>query len=213
MVLNQLLLIPIIGAILIAVTPVTEISEKEAYAKLGKELAIDSSIKEEGKKKIELIIKNENLERTQTIKKIALTTSIINFILSLYLWIEFDSSSTQYQFVYHFDSLNFCHFNIGIDGISLYFVLLTTFLTPIAIFSNMSNINKNIKYFLISFLLLETLQIAVFVVLDLFLFYIFFESAKWNGNSLMCFKLSNSGDTLKLLIPSYHWKMVSGWTN
>ena len=51
MVLNQLLLIPIIGAILIAVTPVTEISEKEAYAKLGKELAIDSSIKEEGKKK------------------------------------------------------------------------------------------------------------------------------------------------------------------
>jgi len=65
---------------------------------------------------------------------------------------------------------------LGIDGISLFFVLLTTFLTPIAIFSNMSNLTKNLKYFLISFLLLETLQIAVFVVLDLFLFYIFFES-------------------------------------
>jgi len=110
------------------------------------------------------------------VKKIALITSLLNFIVSIYLWLEFDSSINSYQFVYHFDSLSFCHFNIGIDGISLYFVLLTTFLTPIALFSNFETINKNIKYFLISFLLLETLQIAVFVVLDLFLFYIFFES-------------------------------------
>ncbi|TLY78192.1 MAG: hypothetical protein E6K49_06330 [Gammaproteobacteria bacterium] len=72
--------------------------------------------------------------------------------------------------------LSYCHLNIGIDGISLFFVLLTTFISPIAILSNYNNINNNLKYFLISFLLLETLQIGVFIVLDLILFYIFFES-------------------------------------
>src|SRR6266704_2189403 len=65
---------------------------------------------------------------------------------------------------------------IGIDGLSLFFVLLTTFISPIAILSNYNNINNNLKYFLISFLLLETLQIGVFILLDLILFYIFFES-------------------------------------
>lgn len=110
------------------------------------------------------------------IKQIALTTTVINFILSLYLWVLFDSSTSQFQFVYEFDKISFCHFNLGVDGISLYFVLLTTFVSPIAILSNWNNITHNLNYFLISFLILESLQIAVFVVLDLFLFYIFFES-------------------------------------
>ena len=110
------------------------------------------------------------------IRNIGLITSIITFILSIWLWIQFDSSTSQFQFVYEFKELSFCHFNIGVDGISLYFVLLTTFLTPIALLSNYNNLNKNVKYFIISFLLLETLQIAVFVVLDLLLFYVFFES-------------------------------------
>jgi len=109
-------------------------------------------------------------------KNIALITSLLNFLFSIYLWIQFDSNTTQYQFVYEFNQLNFCHFNIGIDGISLYFLLLTTFISPIAVLSNYNNINNNLKYFLISFLLLETLQIGVFIVLDLILFYIFFES-------------------------------------
>ena len=109
-------------------------------------------------------------------KKIALGTSLINLILSIYLWIQFDSSTSQYQFVYSFNELTFCHLNIGLDGLSIYFVLLTTFLTPIALLSNYNTINNNLKYFLISFLILETLQIAVFVALDLLLFYVFFES-------------------------------------
>ena len=115
-------------------------------------------------------------EGQEKMKKIALLTSLINFIFSIYLWVQFDSNTTQYQFVYEFNELSFCHFNIGVDGISIYYVLLTTFVTPVALLSNYNTINKNLKYFLISFLLLETLQIAVFVVLDLLLFYIFFES-------------------------------------
>lgn len=109
-------------------------------------------------------------------KRTALIVSMVNFLLSIVLWGEFDSSATQYQFVQNFNNLSFCHFNIGIDGISLYFVLLTTFITPICILSNWDNIKAGIKYFLIAFLALETLLIAVFVVLDLMLFYIFFES-------------------------------------
>lgn len=114
-------------------------------------------------------------------KKIALATSLINLIISIFLWVQFDSSTSQYQFVYSFKELSYCHLNIGVDGISIYFVLLTTFITPVALLSNYNNININnstvgLKYFLVSFLLLETLQIALFVVLDLFLFYVFFES-------------------------------------
>jgi NADH-ubiquinone oxidoreductase chain 4 len=132
-------------------------------------------------------------------KKIALTTSLINFFISLFLWYEFDSScATQFQFVSEFNKLSFCHLNFGVDGISLYFVLLTTFITPIALLSNYTNIlvgvlpaplkggtakagqaapeGNNLKLFLISILVLETLQICAFVSLDLLLFYIFFES-------------------------------------
>jgi len=111
-----------------------------------------------------------------TMKKIALTTSLLNLFISLFIWYQFDSNTTQYQFVSEFNQLNFCHLNFGIDGISLFFVLLTTFITPVAILSNYANINNNIKLFLISFLLLESLQICAFVSLDLLLFYIFFES-------------------------------------
>jgi NADH-ubiquinone oxidoreductase chain 4 len=123
-----------------------------------------------------LTIPENTIENKIRMKRITLITMLINFIISIYIWLEFDSNTSQYQFVYEFIDLSYCHLNIGIDGISLYFVLLTTFISPIAILSNYNNINNNLKYFLISFLLLETLQIGVFVVLDLILFYIFFES-------------------------------------
>ena len=123
-----------------------------------------------------LLIPENTTENKNKIKNIALIISLINFIFPIFLWIQFDSNTSDYQFVYEFSKLSFCHFNIGVDGISLYYVLLTTFITPIALISNFDNINKNVKFFVISFLVLETLQIAVFVVLDLFLFYIFFES-------------------------------------
>lgn len=117
-----------------------------------------------------------SIENKAKIKNIALSVSLINLIISIFLWVQFDSNTSDYQFVYEFSKLSFCHFNIGIDSISLYFVLVTTFLTPIAMLSNHDSITKNTKLFFASLLLLETLQIAFFVVLDLFLFYIFFES-------------------------------------
>jgi NADH-ubiquinone oxidoreductase chain 4 len=123
-----------------------------------------------------LTIPENSIENQIRMKRITLITMLINFLISIYIWLEFDSNTSQYQFVYEFIDLSYCHLNIGIDGISLYFVLLTTFISPIAILSNYNNIKNNLKYFLISFLLLETLQIGVFVVLDLILFYIFFES-------------------------------------
>ena len=125
-----------------------------------------------------LLIPENSKENQSTIKNIALNISLLNFIVSIFLWVQFNSDTSDYQFVYEFTKLSFCDFNIGVDGISLYYVLLTTFITPIALLSNFNNISseKSIKFFVISFLLLETFQIALFVVLDLFLFYIFFES-------------------------------------
>lgn len=122
-----------------------------------------------------------NIAKNQLIlKQIALTTSLITFFISLFIWFEFDSNISQYQFVSEFNQLNLFHLNFGIDGISLYYVLLTTFITPIALLSNYSNItgpeSKNMKFFLISILILESLQLCAFVSLDLLLFYIFFES-------------------------------------
>jgi NADH-ubiquinone oxidoreductase chain 4 len=121
-------------------------------------------------------IQEDTIYNKSKMKNIALSTSLINLIISIIMWIQFDSNTTQYQFIYEFNQLSFCHFNLGIDGISLYFVLLTTFVTPIALLSSYTNITKNLKFFLISFLILETLQICAFVSLDLLLFYIFFES-------------------------------------
>jgi hypothetical protein len=158
-------------------------------------------------------LKVANNKKLKKMKEIALTTSLINLFISLILWYQFDSNTTQFQFVSEFNQLNYFHLNFGIDGISIYFVLLTTFITPIAIFSNYSNITKNLKFFLISMLILESLQICAFVSLDLLLFYIFFESAKWFGKSLLCLQLSNSGDSLKLIIPNYNRKIISGWSN
>lgn len=97
-----------------------------------------------------LPISENSIKNINRIKNIALMTSIINFIISIFLWVNFDSSTTQYQFVYEFNQLSFCHFNLGVDSISLYFVLITTFITPIAILASFAGINNNLKYFLIS---------------------------------------------------------------
>lgn len=107
-------------------------------------------------------------------KRIALTTSLINFVLSLGLLLNFDSSYNGFQFLTELSPIAWG--TIGLDGISIFFVLLTTFTIPICILSSWESIKVGIKYFLIAFLILETFLIAVFVVLDLLLFYICFET-------------------------------------
>ncbi len=110
------------------------------------------------------------------IKTIALTTSIINLFISLIVFILFDFSSNQFQFVQEHHEISSYDFYLGLDGLSIYFVLLTTIITPIALLSNWNSINENVRSFVIIILLLESLLLAVFLVLDILLFYIFFES-------------------------------------
>lgn len=128
-----------------------------------------------------------------TNKYISLISSLVNFFISILLWQNFDSGTIDYQFTTDFNSLNFCHLHFGVDGISIYFIILTTFLIPICILSNWKNIIYGQEYYFISFLILEILLIAVFIVLDLILFYIFFESVLiplfiiigiWGGSSI-----------------------------
>jgi NADH-ubiquinone oxidoreductase chain 4 len=109
-------------------------------------------------------------------KFIALTASIINLIISLVIYIFFDFSTNQFQFVQEYYNLNIFEIYLGVDAISIYFVLLTTIIMPIAILSNWNSIEENIQSYLILMLLLETLLLGVFLVLDILLFYIFFES-------------------------------------
>lgn len=110
------------------------------------------------------------------IKFIALSTSIFNLYLSYLIFVLFDFSSNQFQFVQEHYVVNSYDIYLGIDGLSIYFIILTTLITPIALLSNWNSINENVKSFVIIILLLETLLLSVFLVLDILLFYIFFES-------------------------------------
>jgi NADH-ubiquinone oxidoreductase chain 4 len=116
------------------------------------------------------------INKLRSYKITALVTSIINLIVSLVIFILFDFSANQFQFVQEHYDVNLFDIYLGVDGISIYFVLLTTIIMPIAILSNWNSITDNIKSYLIIMLLLETLLLAVFLVLDVLLFYIFFES-------------------------------------
>jgi NADH-ubiquinone oxidoreductase chain 4 len=109
-------------------------------------------------------------------KLIAFGTSILNFFISLVIYILFDFSNNQFQFVQEQYELSFFDLYLGIDGISIYFVLLTTLIMPLALLSNWNSITENYRSYLIIMLLLETLLLAVFLVLDMLFFYIFFES-------------------------------------
>lgn len=111
------------------------------------------------------------------IKSIGLVASVINLIVSLFMFILFDFSGKQFQFIEEQYQINYFDIYLGVDGLSIYFVLLTTIIMPIALLSNWSSIqSKNVLSFVVIILLLETLLLAVFLVLDILLFYIFFES-------------------------------------
>ena len=95
-------------------------------------------------------------ENTSLQKKVALTSSLLTFVLSLVLWAGFDSNYNGFQFVSSFPAVTTQEV-VGVDGISLFFVLLTTLIIPICILSSWESIKTGIKYFLIAFFFLDTL--------------------------------------------------------
>ncbi|MGH9756686.1 MAG: complex I subunit 4 family protein [Candidatus Acidiferrales bacterium] len=111
------------------------------------------------------------------VRRIALAASLAEFVVSLFLLPGFQSGTAQFQFeeFYSWIGAANIHYHIGVDGISLFLVLLTTFLTPIAILCSWNSIQENVKGFFISLLVIETAMIGVFVSLDLFLFFVFWE--------------------------------------
>ena len=112
-----------------------------------------------------------------TVKYVALFTSFVNFFLSIYLWILFDQSISEFQFVE--DRIwikNFINYKVGVDGISILFILLTTFITPLCIISVNNSIKNRLSEFLIAVLVMESFMIGVFCSLDLVIFYLFFEA-------------------------------------
>ena len=108
-------------------------------------------------------------------KYLALFATIATFLASLFLLAEFDPSNTDFQFVTERDWILGLKWRLGVDGISILFVLLTTFLMPLVIWSAW-DVTKRVKEYMIAFLVLETLMIGVFCALDLVMFYLFFEA-------------------------------------
>ena len=111
-----------------------------------------------------------------TSKYLALFVTFLNFILSLYLWYSFDNTTAEFQFVEDRQWLKgFVNYKVGIDGISILFVILTTLITFLCVLLVNNTVENRLKDFLIAILLMETLMIGVFCSLDLVIFYLFFE--------------------------------------
>ena len=123
-----------------------------------------------------LITKGSQKNVEKNSKYVAIFSSMANFLLSLFLWFSFDVNTSNFQFVEEKIWIKgFMNFQLGVDGISILFILLTTFIAPICIFSGIQSIKFKIKEFLIAVLVMETMMIGVFCSLDLVIFYLFFE--------------------------------------
>ncbi len=113
----------------------------------------------------------------KNIRMIALLTTLVTFVVSLFIWAGFDKADPGFQMT---ESLEWLEtgigYKMGVDGISLLFVILTTFLMPLSILASWESVEKRVKSYMIAFLILETLMIGVFCAMDLVLFYVFFEA-------------------------------------
>ena len=123
-----------------------------------------------------LITKGNQKNVEKNSKYVAIFSSLVNFLLALFLWFSFDNTISDFQFVEKKNWIKgFINFQLGVDGISILFILLTTFIAPICIFSGIQSIKFKIKEFFIAILVMETLMLGVFCSLDLVIFYLFFE--------------------------------------
>ena len=118
-----------------------------------------------------------NSEAKQNARWIALWTTLMTFVLSLLIWINFDPNNAGFQFVEEREWLGPIKYKMGVDGISMLFVVLTAFVMPLAILASWESVEERVKEYMIAFLILETLMIGVFCALDIVLFYVFFEAS------------------------------------
>ena len=120
-----------------------------------------------------LLIKDDSEASRRNIRNVALLTTIFVFILSLVIWAGFDNSNPGFQMVEQIDWMGGgISYHMGVDGISVLFVVLSAFLMPFCILASWISVEKRVKEYMIAFLILETLMIGVFCALDLFLFYV-----------------------------------------
>ncbi len=124
-----------------------------------------------------LLIRDESDNARRNIRNVALLTTVFTFVLSLFIWVGFDNSDPAFQMVEKAEWLGSgISYHMGVDGISMLFVILTTFLMPLCILASWVSVEKRVKEYMIAFLVLETLMIGVFCALDIVLFYVFFEA-------------------------------------
>jgi NADH-quinone oxidoreductase subunit M len=124
-----------------------------------------------------LIIRGEDEVVARNARYVALWTSLTTFVLSLFIWFGFERGTADFQFVEEARWIpEFgITYRLGVDGISMPFVLLSTLLTPLCVIASWDAIKVRVKEFMIAFLVLETLMVGMFCALDLFVFYVFFE--------------------------------------
>jgi NADH-quinone oxidoreductase subunit M len=173
-----------------------------------------------------LFLRGDDESAARNARYIALWTTLITFAISLLLWRDFDIATADFQFVELRPWLGPITFHMGLDGISMPFVVLTTLLMPLTILSSFVAIKSRVKEFMIAFLVLETLMLGVFSSLDLVMFYLFFEGGLipmfliigiWGGSnrvyaSFKFFLYTLTGSVLMLLaIMAIYWE--AGTTN
>jgi len=125
-----------------------------------------------------LLIRGDEKIVARNARATALWTSLATFVVSVFLWVGFDNSTADFQFVEKVAWIpSFgLNYHMGVDGISVFFVILSTFLTPLCILASWEAIQHRVKEYMIAFLVLETLMVGMFCALDFILFYIFFEA-------------------------------------
>ncbi|MEP3846432.1 MAG: NADH-quinone oxidoreductase subunit M [Paracoccaceae bacterium] len=122
-----------------------------------------------------LFLRGDDEAAQRNSKWLALFATSMTFLVSLFILAGFDSQDTGFQFVEESDWIMGLSYKMGVDGISILFVMLTTFMMPLVIIASW-NVTTRLKEYMIAFLLLETLMLGVFMALDLVLFYLFFEA-------------------------------------
>ncbi|GAA4523676.1 NADH-quinone oxidoreductase subunit M [Chelativorans composti] len=124
------------------------------------------------------LIRDDGQSAGRNIRNVALLTTVFTFVLSIFVWAGFDYSTPGFQMVEKHDWFDAnISYHMGVDGISMLFVILSTFLMPFCILASWESVQSRVKEYMIAFLVLETFMIGVFCALDMVLFYIFFEAS------------------------------------